>query len=200
MSVRTSTTGDELRHCDQPEHAAEWRHRALPHRWGTVAADNITLDLGGHGVVGFQDPRDGTVVGINLLQRWGMSVVNGTVCGFNAGIHIGGGSRNKVANIHLHDNIGPDNLPQFGDGIMIEHESSNNQIVHNVINHNGTCDGIGIYDPGSDRSSVVNNVVEITVGPAGHPREGIIINGTSGSGASTPFTAPASSTTAYRAA
>lgn len=101
-----------------------------------------------------------------------MSVVNGTVCGFNAGIHIGGGSRNKVANINLHDNIGPDNLPQFGDGIIIEHESSNNQIVRIVINHNGTCDGIGIYDPGSDRNSVVNNVVEITVSPAGHPPRG----------------------------
>lgn len=153
----------------------------------TVAADNITLDLGGHGVVGFQDPRDGTVVGINLPQRSGVSIVNGTVSGFDAGIHIGGGSGNTVANMSIYDNIGPDNLPQFGDGIMIEHGSSNNQIVHNIINNNGTYDGIGIYDPASDGNSIVNNVVENTVGPAGHAPagEGIIINGTSGTGAST---------------
>ena len=155
----------------------------------TVTADNVTLNLGGHGVVGFQDPRDGSVVGIDLPQRSGVTVTNGSVSGFNAGIHVGGGSGNTVATMQIHDNIGADNVftSRFGDGIMIEHGSSKNQIAHNVINHNGVFDGIGIFDPGSDGNTIVNNVVENTVGPSGHgpAGEGIIINGTSGSGAST---------------
>ena len=154
----------------------------------TVAADNVTLNLGGHGVIGFQDPRDGSVVGIDLPQRSGVTIANGAVFGFDAGIHIGGGSGNTVTNMNIHDNIGRDNPNStFGDGIMIEHASSNNEIVHNVIDHNGIFDGIGVFDPGSDNNTFVNNVVENTVGPTGHAPagEGIIINGTTGSGAST---------------
>ena len=154
----------------------------------TVAADNVTLDLGGNGVLGFQTPRDGSVVGIDLQQRSGVTISNGTVSGFDAGIHIGGGTGNTVANMRIHDNIGVDDVfnSQFGDGIVIEH-SSNNQIVHNVVDHNGVFDGIGVFDPGSDANNIVDNVVENTVGPSGHgpAGEGIIINGASGGQTST---------------
>ena len=151
----------------------------------TVAADNVTLDLNGNSVVGFPGPRDGTAVGINLPQRSGVTVENGTVSGFNAGVHIGGGSGNTVAHMNIHDNIGPDDPnTTFGDGVMIEHGSRNNQIVHNVINHNGVFDGIGVYDPTSDSNTIAYNTVENTVGPSRHgpAGEGIIINGASGRG------------------
>ena len=154
----------------------------------TVAADHVTLDLNGHGVVGFQTPRDGTVVGINLPQRSGVTVANGMVSGFDVGVHIGGGSGNTVAHMNIHDNIGPDDPnAAFGDGIMIEHASSNNRIEHNVINHNGVFDGIGIFDSGSDRNTIAYNTVENTVGPAdmGPAGEGIIVNGAGGSGTPT---------------
>ena len=157
----------------------------------TVAADNVTLDLGGHGVVGFQDPRgelNGTVVGIDLPQRSGVTVENGTVSGFNAGVHIGGGSGNTVTHMSIHDNLGPDTITsQFGDGVMIEHGSSNNKILHNVINHNGIYDGIGVFDPGSDGNTIAYNTIENTVGTSdqGPVGEGIIVNGASGIAAST---------------
>ena len=149
----------------------------------TVAADNVTLDLNRHGVVGFQDPRDGSVVGISLQQRSGVTITNGTVSGFDAGIHIAGGSGNTVDDMQIHDNIGPDSvfLSQFGDGIFIE-QSASNQIVHNVIDHNGVFDGIGVFGVGSDGNTIVNNVVENNIGTSDHgpTGEGIIINGASG--------------------
>jgi streptogramin lyase len=147
-----------------------------------IATDNVTLDLNGHSVTGFQTPRDGSVVGINLQGRTGVTVTNGTVSGFDAGIHVAGGGSNTLSSLSIHDNIGPDDFQtQFGDGIMIEHSASN-QIVNNVIDHNGVFDGIGIYDPGSDGTQVVNNVVENTIGTSdqGPIGEGIIINGASG--------------------
>ena len=150
----------------------------------TVAADNITLDLNGHQVFGFQTPRDGGYTGIDLEQRSRVTVQNGTVSGFDAGVHIAGGSGNTIAHMNIHDNIGPDNVftSKFGDGIMIEHGSSGNRIVHNVVNHNGIFDGIGVFDPGSDGNTIAYNTVENTVGPAnrGPAGEGIIINGASG--------------------
>lgn len=155
----------------------------------TVAANNITLDLGGFRLFGFQTPRDGSFPGIDLVNRSGATVQDGTVSGFDAGVHIAGGSGNTVAQMNIQDNIGPNNVftSEFGDGIMIEHGSRNNQIVHNVVNHNGVFDGIGVFDGGSDGNTIAFNTVENTVGPPGMgpAGEGIIINGASGSGVST---------------
>jgi hypothetical protein len=148
----------------------------------TITADHVTLDLNGHGVVGFQDPRDGSVVGVNLQGRTGVTVTNGAVSGFDAGIHVAGGGSNTLSSLSIHDNIGPNDFEtQFGDGIMIEH-SGGNQVVNNVIDHNGVFDGIGIYDPGSDGTHIANNVVENNIGTddQGPIGEGIIINGASG--------------------
>src|SRR3712207_4871412 len=56
-----------------------------------IGADDITLDLGGHSVVG-----TGSSVGIALRVRSGVRVVNGTVTGFGDGVGVSLGSRNTI--------------------------------------------------------------------------------------------------------
>ncbi|MCA1694764.1 MAG: right-handed parallel beta-helix repeat-containing protein, partial [Actinobacteria bacterium] len=146
-----------------------------------VKADNITLDLGGKRVFSFSRPSDGNAAGIRLPMRTGVTVKNGTVSGFDAGVVLHGGGSNTLTNLTLKDNIGPDTVTTtLGDGIFIE-ASAANKVINNTISHNGIFDGIGIYEPQSNSNIVENNVVEKTVGPSdrGPAGQGIIINGAS---------------------
>lgn len=137
-----------------------------------VGADNITINLNGHDIVGTPGPGSGTQAGIRLPARTGVSIVGkkqrgrsrGAVREFDAGILINGGGSNKVENLVVRDNIGPlDSNSFLGDGIAVLH-SSNNTIVGNLVAHNGRFDGIGVLGLGSDSNTIRDNTVEDNVG------------------------------------
>ena len=55
----------------------------------TIAADNVTLDLGGHAVTAANSYEDETSNGISTdMARAGLTVTDGTVRGFSAGVRL----------------------------------------------------------------------------------------------------------------
>lgn len=129
-----------------------------------VRGSNLTLDLGGHRV--FSDaplPRmlptgdpanpivPADVTGILLDRATGVTVTNGTVHGFSAGVIIDFGGSNRVTNITARDNqgacIGEDFTTQavgnYGDGIAL-FSSTNNRIENNQVLRNGPFSGVSI--------------------------------------------------------
>ncbi|MCA1683595.1 MAG: right-handed parallel beta-helix repeat-containing protein [Actinobacteria bacterium] len=152
-----------------------------------IGADNVTLNLGGKRIYGFPGPSDGHAVGVRLPMRTGVTVNNGTVTGFDAGVVVRGGGSNVLKGLIIQDNVGRNRIgTELGDGIFIE-ESAANQVLGNTVSRNGIYDGIGIFGPGANANIVKDNVVENTVGPRGHgpAGDGIIINGASGDGSPT---------------
>lgn len=114
-----------------------------------VTASNITLDLGGRTVSGANSP-DTETVGVRLVNVTGVTVRNGTVTGFDAGVGIFGGSGNAVQAVTARDNINDKiTLPSsdvecdLGDGITVM-DSSNNRIDGNTAVHNGPFSGISL--------------------------------------------------------
>jgi hypothetical protein len=122
-----------------------------------VTADNITLNLNGHKV--FSDrplprmddnlPLD--VIGIFLDGVSGVTVRNGTVHNFAAGVSIEGGGNNRVTGIIARDNQGPcigedfttQAVGTYGDGIVV-FASVNNRIEGNQTIRNGPFSGISL--------------------------------------------------------
>ena len=139
-----------------------------------IGASNITLDLGGHSVIGTftkQGPNPPTNVveaeGINLRQVHGVTVTNGGVYHFAAGVRIDGGSGNTVDYLNVHDNIGilAVDAADNGDGIALR-GSDHNLIDHNVVQHDGPWDGIATLSPdgetgtnGSSYNTISNNAI-----------------------------------------
>lgn len=106
----------------------------------TIGADNITLDLNGFTISGTPDTGEGP--GIGLSGRTGVTVRNGTVTQFDAGVSIEGGSANTVTAMRLLDNRGSFST-DFGDGIAV-FASSSNRITNSQVRNNGPYDGIGL--------------------------------------------------------
>lgn len=106
----------------------------------TIGADNVTLNLNGFSISGTANPGEGP--GVNLLNRSGVTVKNGTVTLFDAGVAITGGSANNVSNMKVVDNRG-NTATDFGDGIAL-FSSMRNQILGNEVRNNGPYDGIGL--------------------------------------------------------
>jgi len=106
----------------------------------TIGADNVTLDLNGFSISG--NPATGEGPGINLVDRTGVTVKNGTVTQFDAGIAITGGMGNTVHNMQVLDNRGSFST-DFGDGIAL-FRSTNNVITGNKVRNNGPYSGIGL--------------------------------------------------------
>ncbi|HSH23397.1 MAG TPA: right-handed parallel beta-helix repeat-containing protein, partial [Acidimicrobiales bacterium] len=144
-----------------------------------VRADNITLDLGGHRIFGFPGPGNGRTSGIRLPMRTGVTVKNGTVSHFDAGVVLMGGGSNTITELSAEDNVGPDDvsLAELGDGIVL-FNSSNNTIVRNKVLRNGIYDGIGLIGGDADGNVIEDNLVEDTLGPSdkGPAGQGIILN------------------------
>jgi len=110
-----------------------------------VAADNVTLDLGGHRLFGTPQPLDDA--GIYMKGRSGVTVRNGTINAFDAGVAIEGGSANTVTGIRAVGNIGRFSagvFSRFGDGIAIM-SSTNNRITKNLLQNNAPYSGVGVY-------------------------------------------------------
>ena len=104
-----------------------------------IGADNITLDLNGFTITG-GPVGDGP--GILLEGRTGVTVKNGTVTQFDAGVAIDGGSANTVTAMRLLDNRGSFST-DFGDGIAM-FATTSNRITNNQVRNNGPYDGIGM--------------------------------------------------------
>jgi len=120
-----------------------------------IAADNVTVDLGGHTVAG---SGDAGMAGAGILFRGvsGATVRNGTVTRFDAGVVIDGGSANVVENLTVEDNIGsPDG--ELGDGIVVN-SSGKNRVQANVVRRNGPFSGISL-GPSSAANEVRDNTV-----------------------------------------
>ncbi len=136
-----------------------------------VRSSNITLDLGGHKVFAANGPEE--TVGILLETVTVVTVQNGMVEGFDAGISIEGGSNNTIRRITAHNNvndlsrnrdesgvvtINPDpNNCEYGDGILTL-SSDENLIEHNRLLHNGPMSGIALVED-SDGNVVRKNKV-----------------------------------------
>ena len=104
-----------------------------------VAANNITLDLNGFTISGGPAGEGGP--GIRLAGTTGVTVKNGTVTQFDAGVAIEGGSGNTVTGIRALDNRS--NFGDYGDGIIM-FQSNSNRILNNQVRNNGPWDGIGV--------------------------------------------------------
>jgi len=125
-----------------------------------IGADNITLDLGGYRIFGTPAPLDNA--GVYLLGRSGVTVKNGRITDFDAGVAIEGGTANTVTGIEAVDNIGRFSgsvLSKYGDGIAIM-SSTNNRILKNVLQNNAPYSGVGVY------TLVDDNHPRATSGPA----------------------------------
>ncbi|MDQ6725638.1 MAG: right-handed parallel beta-helix repeat-containing protein [Actinomycetota bacterium] len=128
-----------------------------------VRGSNFTLNLNGHRVYSNQPlPRNvgvdssgiyipADVVGIKLVNATGVTVTNGTVDHFNAGISIEGGSTNTVSNVTSQMNQGPCigedfstfAIGEYGDGI-VDFGSPNNRLLNNTLRNNGPFSGMAL--------------------------------------------------------
>ena len=134
-----------------------------------VTADSVTLDLGGHTVFG---DRNGANNGPAIVLRSvsGVTVCNGTVQYFGAGIVIEGGSGNTVENVTVQDNVGSAE-GDYGDGIVVD-GSSENVIADNTVQRNGPFSGISLLNE-SQRNEIRGNVVaDNSMSNTGDPRAG----------------------------
>lgn len=121
-----------------------------------VGTDNITLDLGGFAVIG-RSNRTGDGVGILLNGRTGVTVRNGRVTDYDAGVAIVGGSANTVTGLLAKDNIGTTKRGDFGDGIVISGSDSNTVVANNVV-HNGPFSGMALVGD-SNNNLLEDNVI-----------------------------------------
>ncbi|MCA1683757.1 MAG: right-handed parallel beta-helix repeat-containing protein, partial [Actinobacteria bacterium] len=134
-----------------------------------VTGSNIVLDLGTRRVFAANGPGDNA--GIRLANVSGVTVTNGTVEGFDAGIVIVGGSGNVVTRTIVQNNINDFRGPpcDLGDGIIMNN-SDNNRIESNVVRHNGPYGGItalGDADGNQIRgNSITDHNIEVPDVPA----------------------------------
>lgn len=145
-----------------------------------VGADNITVDLNGHRVLG---EGGANVVhqaaGVFSDNHTGVVVKNGTIHDFYHGVRIRQGRSNRVTAITARDNVG-------GNGIVFE-TSSDNLADHNVVIHNGRFSGISTFDtnflpPGAARNTIRDNILYLNTGSlfGSPPSHGIAIENGSG--------------------
>lgn len=150
-----------------------------------VRGTGITVNLGGHTVTGKKTSAE--TAGVFLDGSTGVTLRNGTVTGFDAGVLVQGGSSNTVTGIYAHDNINDNTGSQttshgcgLGDGITVD-GSDGNTITSNTVVHNGPYSGISLLTD-ADNNTVKGNTVENNNVPNFRP------NGVGNCGA--PFSRP----------
>ena len=122
-----------------------------------VDGDNVTVDLGGHRLLGTPGPDD--TVGVLIEKRNGVTIEGGEVADFGVGVTILGGSANTITGLHIHDNIGLiDASGNYGDGIAI-FNSPANLVSWSTVEHNGPFDGIAVFGTPSVGNHIENNVI-----------------------------------------
>ncbi len=141
-----------------------------------VTANDVDLNLNGYTI--FMDDNGVTEdSGILLDGVSGVHVYGGTVTGFDAGVGIEFGSRNRVTDMNVHGNVNDFEEPvdpsrddltpeeiasvtcDLGDGIAI-FMSPYNVIQDNTVSDNGPYGGITVIGPFSDRNIIRSNAVE----------------------------------------
>ncbi len=140
-----------------------------------VTASNIVLDLGGRTISGRTDTNTtaNEFAGIRLRQVNNVTVRNGTITNFDAGIVLGGGSGNTLTGLFIHRNInhstltGTINPCDLGDGI-VAFSSDNNTISRNRLMHNGPYSGVSLVDD-SDNNLIIDNVAAYQDVDNAHP-------------------------------
>lgn len=127
-----------------------------------VKANNVRLDLNGFKVSGANGTEETN--GIRLMGTSGVTVKDGTVTGFDAGVNVMGGSGNTLTDLavrgNVNDNITTDNPADdctFGDGITTT-DSDDNAILDNSVIRNGPFSGISLVGD-SDGNVVKGNDV-----------------------------------------
>jgi parallel beta-helix repeat protein len=122
-----------------------------------VVSDKVRLNLGGHRVFG--TAAQGTSAGIRLADVRRVTVLNGSVDNFDAGLLVYRGGSNTIRDMRLHDNNSnqfvadnPD-LGELGDGILIL-GSPDNRITNNDVRDNGPFSGISIVSETENQSVV----------------------------------------------
>ncbi len=123
-----------------------------------IGADNITFDLNHFSISGLPTPGDGP--GILLSGHSGVTVKNGTVTLFDAGVSVEGGSTNNtVTGMRIIQNIGAPST-DYGDGILLaETGTTGNTVTTNVVRDNGPYDGIGVLG-GASSNTITGNFLE----------------------------------------
>ncbi len=148
-----------------------------------ISASDVTLDLKNFRI--FAANGAGDNAGIRLTNVTNVTVMNGTVEGFDAGVVIEGGSGNTVRHVTARNNINDfGGRPcTLGDGFALIN-SDNNTITQSEAIHNGPFGGISLVGD-SDNNIIThnlvqdNNVVSPGTSGCGNPRqdEGIRIEG-----------------------
>lgn len=120
-----------------------------------VSGSNLTLDLGGHKVFGQGTPGQG--VGIAVLNnRTNVTITNGEITLFDAGVATFGGSGHHIQNLNVHHNVGL-STGDFGDGITLQ-GTDNSFVQNNLVTYNGPYDGIGQFG-NTDGNTITGNGV-----------------------------------------
>lgn len=133
-----------------------------------VGADNVTLDLNGHSILGAETdaslnalegcPCD-DVAGVRLPDRVGVTLENGSISGFAAGIFINSGGNNTIQKMNINNNAGPNgSTADFSDGIFIQHSAANH-VLSNTLNANGLYDQIGVFGLDADFNVIQGNTL-----------------------------------------
>lgn len=122
-----------------------------------VVADRVRVNLNGHRVFG--TAAQGTSAGIRLLDVRRVTLMNGSVDNFDAGVLVYRGGSNTVRDLNVHDNNSnqfvadnPDSA-ELGDGILIL-GSTDNRIAYNEVRDNGPFSGISIVSETENQSVV----------------------------------------------
>ena len=118
-----------------------------------VAASGITVNLNGFAIRGANGPNE--TAGIRLRRVNKVTVTNGEIKGFDAGLVIGNGSQNIIRGLEVHHNDGnavvgtpPAPACNLGDGI-VGLSANNNVIQDNTVHNNGPFSGISMVGPSS---------------------------------------------------
>lgn len=134
-----------------------------------VATSNVTINLNGFRIFAANGAGDNAGIRIRVGAggpTTGVSVIRGTVDGFDAGIGIFGGGNNLIRNMTIQNNIndqiptvpaGGDNPCDLGDGIAVLN-SNDNDIINNRLVNNGPFGGITIIED-SDRNYIAGNTL-----------------------------------------
>jgi hypothetical protein len=136
-----------------------------------IAAHGVTLDLNGHRVTGggsATSPGEGPGIVLQGVSR--VTVRNGTVQHFGAGVVIKGGADNVIEQLTISDNLGEVD-GDFGDGIVID-GSDHNRVQANTIERNGPYSGIAVIGRSQHNHIVENTVADNNMAHTGKPSDG----------------------------
>jgi len=130
-----------------------------------IGASGITVNLNGKSIIG-RNTTNMTAneqVGVFMQGKRNVTIINGTVRNFDAGVAIVKGSKNQLRKLTVRDNVnhssltGAINKCTFGDGVVVK-GSEENLITQNTAHRNGPFSGITLIN-GSDNNIVSGNEV-----------------------------------------